>query len=254
MTTASLPSISHLWRQARAWLAEMLADFISPARVARAIGRTARIAFRKRLQRLELLVLKLLLIEAARLPAAPRTTMTAGGPRSSERSAATARPPHRSRPASEDRRLPARLGEAEAASLRRSLPGDTAAQGAEHSGPAHAEHRDHPVTWRVRFHTPGRRQGAAASTPRRIPNAPACAQTLALRLARRFEALRRVIADPRRAIAALARKLHALGARARALARRIALMRPRRGGGAVFAQAIVAAYDASHDLCHGDSS
>jgi hypothetical protein len=69
MTSASLPinPIACLWREARAWLAEMLSDFISPAHVARAIARTARVAFRKRLQLLESLVMKLLLVEASRL-------------------------------------------------------------------------------------------------------------------------------------------------------------------------------------------
>jgi hypothetical protein len=80
----------------------------------------------------------------------------------------------------------------------------------------------------VRFHTPVPRRRQSTPTPRhRAKAAPPCAQTLALRLARRFEALRRVIADPRAAIAALARKLHALGAAAYAIARRIALWRPR---------------------------
>jgi hypothetical protein len=101
----------------------------------------------------------------------------------------------------------------------------------------------------VRFHTPWprRRQGAPAAT-RHVPRAPACAQTLALKLARRFEALRRVIADPRRAIAALVRKLAALGAGARAFARVIALASPRQGGGPIFADATVRAHDATFAL------
>ena len=167
MTNASHPTdpIAQLWRHARAWLAEMLADFISPARVARSIAHNARIAFRKRLQLLELLVLKLLLIEAARVfQARPCKPMPAGSQRSSAIGS-----PERSTVAvaaqrTEDLRLATRLGEAEAASLRRR---------------AHAEHPDHPITWRVRFHTPGRRQIIPAPTHRAPPRAPACAQTLA---------------------------------------------------------------------------
>jgi hypothetical protein len=66
-------------------------------------------------------------------------------------------------------------------------------------------------------------------------------------LARRFEAVRRVIADPRRAIAALARRLRALGKRALVLARAIALSRPPCCVGAPmpFAHAMVRACDAS---------
>jgi hypothetical protein len=66
-----------------------------------------------------------------------------------------------------------------------------------------------------------------------------------LDLARRCEALRRVLADPMPAVARLARKLHALGARAYAAARRIALLRPRRVPRApmLYAHASVRAHD-----------
>src|SRR5262245_33329852 len=92
MKTASVPinPISLLWRHARAWLGEMLADFISPARVARAIAQQARAAFRERLQRLEMLVMKLLLIEASNI-----------APAGTQRAAAAAQ-------SSDDRGLPAR--------------------------------------------------------------------------------------------------------------------------------------------------
>jgi hypothetical protein len=189
----------------------MLADFISPARVARTIAHQARVAFRKRLQLLELLVLKLLLIEATRVPAVSCKPMTTGSQ------------PYR--------RLPA---------------GSTDTRGAHACG--FEEHPDHPITWRVCFHTPGRRRNTRAPTHRAPPRAPACAHTLALKLARRFEALRRVIADPRRAIAALVRKLTALGAGARTFARAIALASPRQGGGPIFADATVRAHDATFAL------
>lgn len=236
MKTASVPSdpLSHLWREARAWLADLLADFVSPAHVARAVAAHARAAFRSRLQMLESLVMKLLLIEAARVPARLCKPMPAGSRRSPEAALLREGGFALAEPRSEDHRLPA---------------GKTAAARAE--GSKVAEHPDHPVTWRVRFHTPAQRprRGTRASTAQRTPpaRAPACAQTLALRLARRFEALRRVIADPRAAIAALARRLHALGAAAFAVARRIALWRPRFAGASVLhGHAMVCAHDASH--------
>jgi hypothetical protein len=104
-----------------------------------------------------------------------------------------------------------------------------------------------------------REQARAAHIARLHPKPDAFAEharalAKATRLARRFEALRRVLADPRRAIAALARKLAALGERARAFARRIALASPPRGGGLKFANAIVYACDASLDLPCDDTS
>jgi hypothetical protein len=69
-------------------------------------------------------------------------------------------------------------------------------------------------------------------------------------LARRFEALRRVLADPRRAVARLARMLCKLGQAAYAAARRIALAPPPRAKrlGPTFANAIVYGCDASEEL------
>lgn len=197
MTTASLlpDLITQLWREARAWLAEMLSDFISPAAVLRTVARGARVAFRRRLQMLESLVMKLLLVEASRVATPDKATMPGGIRRSPRRH-----------------------------------PGNTATQLAQACG--YVEHPDHPITWRVRFHgrIPRQRPRAATLTPRpRTAPAPEHirAAAHARRLARRFEALRRVIADPRPAIAALARKLRALGQAAYAVARRVALWRPR---------------------------
>jgi hypothetical protein len=227
MTTASLISnpLTQLWREARAWLAEMLADFISPAQVARAVARQARAAFAKRLRMLQCFVMKLLLIEATRQSSPAR-----GGGRERPQERAEREGCVRTHPSASRCAL------------------DSSPQRGEHV--QYAEHPDHPITWRVRFHLriPRQRRRAAATPAPRIPQAPACPQTLALRLARRFEALRRVIADPRRAIAALARKLAALAGAARAVAHRIALASPRQGGGPIFADATVQACDASFDL------
>src|SRR5688572_10425005 len=156
--------IADLWRSARAGLAHMLREFGRPAAIAAAVVGEA---FKRRLNQLEALVARLLLIEAARLPGATPTR------------AACARASR---------------------SSRRALPAED---------PARSE------TWRVRFNA---RTGGPPSH-RAAPPAPVAPATPAERahaksraLARRLEALRRVLANPHRAIAALARKLAALGA------------------------------------------
>jgi hypothetical protein len=234
MTTAcflSDPISRLLWRDARAWLAAMLADFISPAHVARAFARRARAVFRQRLQMLESLVTKLLLIEAASLRLLPgRRKAASREPMSKSAAAEAARPALQLLPS-------AFMG-----------PGFGAAR---RSKSGCQEHPAHSATWRVRFHAriPRRREGAAAAARRaRLQPAPEAirARADARRLARRFEALRRVIADPRAAIIALARKLSALGAAAYAAARRIALWRPRSAAVSIaHGHATVAAHDAS---------
>ena len=88
-----------------------------------------------------------------------------------------------------------------------------------------------PETWRVRFnlrlpHIRTRRR-RNARTQRLAPRQGAARAAQPLDLARRCEALRRVLADPTSTVARLARKLRTLGARAYAAARRIALLRPR---------------------------
>ena len=197
-TLASDP-IDDLWRQARAQFADALRALRGPAGVAVILARAAYDAVKARLRLLESLVLKLLLIEAARLPILDEPS--------------------------------APLTQAHAyrrqASHRREDPAD-------------------PETWRVRFRpriprNPQRPCGPAIACLR----APARSSVDAIALARRFEALRRVLADPRRAIAALAAKLRALGAAAHAAARRIALYVPRcKAQGPTHAAALVRAHDA----------
>lgn len=199
MTTLYLlpDPIAVLWQGARAWLADTLRLFGGPATIARG----ACVAFKRRLALLESLVMKLLLIEAAR----QRDLIDASV--ETHKTARPAAPGPRRRAAEEDA--------------------------------ARSE------TWRVRFRPrmPRRaRHGASAQRPAPRRHArPGSAH--AMRLARRFEALRRVLADPRRAIATLARQLRALGARAYAAARAIAMSSPRQGGGMVHAHALVHACD-----------
>jgi hypothetical protein len=140
----------------------------------------------------------------------------------------------------------------EAATTRRPIPERCAAASpglspARHSSSGHAEIPTDPKTWRVRFRPRLRGLTPAQQLPRR--SAPPRTRTPAIaarahKLARRLEALRRVIANPRRAIAALARRLAALGAAAHALARAIALSRPRAVASIALAHAMIYAHDA----------
>jgi hypothetical protein len=209
MTPSSNPAdpIAQAWRTARAWCAQALAEFGGAAAIAAVIARQAYAACRRRLALVESFVTKLLLIEAAQLPSLARAVET------------------RSR-TSGSRRQPPRASE----------------------DPAN------PASWRVRFHArlapihaaPARAAAAPHLRARlRVEFEPSVAQAKAHALARRFEALRRVIADPRRAILALARRLAALGVRAYAVAHRIALAAPRQGGGMDFAHVSIFALDAS---------
>lgn len=223
MTSASLPSdpIAELWQTARAWCARALAELGDPAAIAAAVAREAYAACRRRLALLEQFVLKLLLIEASRLPVTPANA-----------------PPASSR---QDQ-------------LHILQASDTRPESAGWKPAVRCEDPARPETWRVRFQARFAPIKRALATQRRAVVMPRFransngvdrAQARARTLARRFEALRRILADPRRAAIALARKLAALGARAYAVARRIALAAPRQGGGMTFAGAIILALDAS---------
>ena len=237
MTTASHPlTIADLWREARAWLAGALRDFRGPAAIARTFARRARAAIRARLMLIEALVMKLLLIEAAHLHQASRPFL--------DRRIAPSPGPINT-PAQERGAAKAALGVHTTVSM---APGLRASRA---SGNEWSEDPARPSTWRVRFHLRIPREPTRMRTgvrpilharPERIR-----ARAHARALARRFEALRRVVADPRRAIAALARKLAALGAAARAAACRIAFARPRsrKPLGPIFAAATVSSHDSS---------
>jgi hypothetical protein len=274
MTTASLTTdpIADLWREARSWLADAMRDFLGPAEIARALARKARMAIKRRLVLIEALVMKLLLIEAARLHPFP--------------DARAARSPGPMTAIAASRFAPA-----SASRLQTSAVMDPGLGAARQSGNGCAEDAADPSTWRVRFcvrvppdpqrpaHAPPRdtggprirdlgppllvrdiwREQARRQLIDRLrpkPDAEAAHrrnQAKAARLARRFEAVRRVLADPRRAIAALARKLAALGPGARAFARRSALAAPFRAG-LIIGGAIVHACDACFDLPCDDTS
>ncbi len=259
MTIASSSDpIAELWREARAWLSDAMHDLRGPAQVAHVIARKIRAAIKARIARLELLLMKLLLIEAVHHP-----SWTAGLSLGRSSSFASAKP-----------------GQAPIAA-----PAGRCAPGRARSNLARAEDSHDPESWRVRFHLRMPRERAPHQPPRdaggpRIRDIgppllvrdiwrererralvdrlrrfnPANAPAKALALARRFEAIRRVIADPRRAIAALARKLLSLGKRARASARRIACAAPRRCRIPALGNAVGYALYACYDLPGDDTS
>jgi hypothetical protein len=236
-TSAALnPAIADLWRDLRAWLADALAVSRGPAAVARVLAHAAHAAIKRRLQLIESMLVKLLLIEAEHFRSHPFP----------------------------DARVARSPGPINASTAGKPAPRVAAAMdsgaGAVRQFWNGCENPNSPETWRVRFrprlhHLLRRdmRTRGACVTSTHAPEqcAGACAETVAAQkaraLSRRFEALRRVIADPRRAIAALARRLGALGKAAHVLARAIALSRPPRCVGAPmsFAHAMVRACDAS---------
>jgi hypothetical protein len=202
--TAPTP-IADLWKSARALLADALGAFGGPQQIQRTLDRIARGAIRRQLKALEVLVMKLLLIEAAKLPAVTKRAHAA--PNGQGRS-------------------------------------------------AHAADPARPETWRVCFqlHIPPEPKDATPPIirslgPSRFIRAVvvdaktfaklACLaaarasisneernQAAAARLARRFEALRRVFANPAPRARRLKHKLIALKQRAFAAARRIAGQKP----------------------------
>jgi hypothetical protein len=267
MNPTAADPIPNLWREARTWLADAMHDFLGPAEIARTLARKARGAIKRRLLKLEALVMKLLLIEAVKL-----------------------RPPHHPFPG---RRTAASPGPINTS---RGAQGATKVAPCVHTsesmGPGLGAARQSgngcetdPSTWRVRFvlrfppaprapHQRPRDTGGPrirdlgpsllvrdiwrdnarrALIARLKPKADAAAsharaQAKALKLAHRWEALRRVLADPRRAIAALARKLAALREAAFDFARRLALAPAPRGKreGKIFSDAVVYAHDACY--------
>lgn len=206
MTNLSAPKpISELWRIARALLADALNAFGGPQTIQQTLDRVAHRAIKRQLKALEMLALKLLLIEAVN-----RTPLAIAPPR--------AKPIGQGRPA-----------------------------------PAIDPAR--PETWRVCFqlHIPPKPEepigprirslGPSLFVRAAIVDAKTMAKKLAFmasarvsdearararaeRLARRFEALRRVFANPAPSARRLKRKLLALERETLAAARRIATLKP----------------------------
>ncbi|MGH6949443.1 MAG: hypothetical protein ACREH4_01080 [Vitreimonas sp.] len=249
--TAPDPIADELWRAARAWLAEALREVVSPVEIARTLARKARAAIKRRLARIEILLAKLLLIEAVRHP-----SWSAG---------------LRPACASESTALARGVTHTHAARCAKSDPDRGACVSLRNP-----EDPANPETWRVRFSLRIPREHPRVAGGPRVRDLgpalfvrdiwrentrralvdrlrrpiPANAQLKARELARRFEAVRRVLVDPRRAIAVLARKLQSLRKRARAFARRIAFARAPRAKPlrATFVNALAHAHYASLKL------
>lgn len=189
--------IAKLWQFARALVSDAMHAFGAPAEVARTLSRFARHALARRLRALETLAMKLLLVEAARLAPVP--------------------------PAS------SRHANAKTVAAKR-----TDAAGRKPAVPPVDPAR--PETWRVRFELRMPRAHERAARPRqpsaRMAALRACApdtareRAKAEKLARRLEALRRVVADPLPHARRLRRKLLALEAAAYDAGLRIAFRRP----------------------------
>ena len=189
--------IAKLWRIARALMSEAMRAFGAPAEVARTLSRFARHALARRLRALETLAMKLLLVEAARLAVPP-------------------------------------------ASSRHANAQTMAAKRTDIAGckPALRPDPARPETWRVRFELriPSERADDCPAKPKQ-PSARMAAlrarapdmareRAKAEKLARRLEALRRVVADPLPRARRLRRKLLALKAAAYDTGLRIAFRRP----------------------------
>jgi hypothetical protein len=202
----------------RTWLADALHDFLSPIEVANTLARKARNAVRRRLALLESLLMKLLLIEASRVSVPPpcRRQKPAG----KTPAAREFTPEDPTNPATWRVRFTPRIPPSPQQQRQR------ARQYAAAAGPRIRD-LGPPILVRDIWRDNARRALIARLTPKlAAASAPARALAKARKLARRFEALRRAIASPAAAIAALARKLHALGAKARAAAHAIAVAIP----------------------------
>ncbi|QGZ93888.1 hypothetical protein [Terricaulis silvestris] len=199
--TAPAP-IADLWKSARAVLADALSAFGGPQQIQRTLDRIARSAIRRQLKALEVLVMKLLLIEAAKLPAVTKRAHAA--PNGQGRSAHAADP---ARP--ETWRVCFQLH----------IPPEP-----KDTGP------------RIRGFGPSRLIRAVVVDANTFANRLAAMRAsisneerdsaAAARLARRFEALRRVFANPAPRARRLKHKLIALKQRAFAAARRIVAHKP----------------------------
>lgn len=210
MINFSAPApIAELWRLARAFLADTLDAFGGPRKIQSTFDRIARRAIKRQLKAFETVLLKLLLIEAAGL--APSVAAS-----------------HRARVTGQGRAAcidPARP-ETWRVSLHLHIPPEP----------------ENTIAPRIRSLGPSRfvsavvvdaktyaKRLAFLAAMRATRDAEACAQARAEKLARRFEALRRVFANPKPSARRLKRKLMALTREAFAAATRIASAKPPRG-------------------------
>jgi hypothetical protein len=210
-----------LWGAARRWLADAFAAFGGPAAIAAALAYKARMAAARRLRALECFVMKLLLAEAATLEP-PRPMTHAQAPPSGA---------SRTRESQECVSLPgAAPPETWRVNFRFRIPDFAPAR--ENHGPRIRDLGPPRLVTEL-FAGMARRAQlarlAAARAARAAKPAGERAQAKAWKLARRFEALRRMLANPRPHVRRLAAKLAALRDKAYAAALAIAARLPPRG-------------------------
>jgi hypothetical protein len=192
MTNNCIDPIARLWQGARAWFAELRSAYGATAQIA-ALASAACAALTRELRALESLVLKLLLIEALRF--------------------------HPFRRAAPSR--VANIAEQSAAQAARRLRKLVSTDPEPVTASEEREQEDAPPVFALRLPY-DRAPHRLRATPARAASEPRPRD-----LARRFEALASVLADPAAAVARLVCRLRALGPRAARIARRIALHRPR---------------------------
>jgi hypothetical protein len=206
-----------LWKLARVFIADAVAAFGQPGDIAALIARKARHAVRRRIKALETLVMKLLLIEASKLKIEPEPTRRRNAAQRVD--SAIAAPPDLAKPETWRVRFALRIP----AEARPWTPPAS-------SGPR-IRSLNPPLLvrdiWRDRARQAHLRQLASARIARFIPD-EARERAHAVHLARRFEALRRVVADPVPRARLLLRKLDAMKKAAYEAIKRIALRLPPR--------------------------
>lgn len=188
MTSADPPNdpLALLWKIARAWLADAIHAFGPPAEVAAILAGHARRAVKRRIKALETLVMKLLLIEASRLTFKPA--------RRERRAAAPASPPSAPPPLDLARPETWRVHFV----LRIPAPQRPPRTPRPSSGPRIRD-LGRPLLvrdiWRDQVRDAHMHQLALARAARFIADEPR-ERARSHALARRFEALKRVIANP----------------------------------------------------------
>jgi len=211
-----------LWTSAKSWLDELILEFGAPEQIAQLVSQRVRTALKRHLKALEGLVLKLLLIEAAKL--------RPPGPPASPPALSASHPVRRGvrgkRVAGEDAGGPRKCG-TRSASFSLRIPANVAPPPAkpDTSGPR-VRDLGPPLRMTDIWRANAERERAARLQRMHDPliawrNAPANAR----RLARRIEAIRLVLAEPARHVRRLIRKLASLGRAALDAACRIAFGR-----------------------------
>ena len=208
--TAPAP-IADLWKSARALLADALSAFGGPQQIQRTLDRIARGVIRRQLKALEVLVMKLLLIEAAKLK--ERGSSDPHSPASPNQAGLKTRAPFAADPA---------RPETWRVCFQLHIPPEPK----ETTGPRIRSLGPSRLTRAVVVDVKTFAKLASLAAARASISNEERDSAAAARLARRFEALRRAFANPAPRARRLKHKLIALKQRAVAAARRIVAHKP----------------------------